>query len=179
MNLVINDEIHLSEFLASDQEACLTHLQEREISERTLRIPFPYSERDFHAWMEIVQKTTQEQGRPVHWAIRDSDGRLIGAVGFSEFQLGTSHRAQIGYWLARPYWGRGVMTAVVRRACKIAFDEFGLTKLTAHVFAGHAASARVLEKCGFQQEGYLRKHYLKDGQFLDALVFGLLRLPSA
>ena len=43
------------------------------------------------------------------------------------------------------------------------------------VFTGNPASARVLEKCGFVQEGYLRKHYLKDGKFIDARLFGLLR----
>ena len=48
-------------------------------------------------------------------------------------------------------------------------------KIIAHVFTHNPASARVLEKCGFQQEGFLRKHFLKDGQFIDARLFGLLR----
>ena len=48
-------------------------------------------------------------------------------------------------------------------------------KITAHVFADNPASARVLEKCGFQQEGFLRKHFLKDGQFLDARLFALVK----
>jgi ribosomal-protein-alanine N-acetyltransferase len=67
------------------------------------------------------------------------------------------------------------MTAVVQRVCRHAFEEFGLVKITAHVFSHNTASARVLEKCGFQQEGFLRKHFLKDGQFIDARLFGLLR----
>lgn len=65
--------------------------------------------------------------------------------------------------------------AVVQRLCQHAFDEFGLMKITAHVFTGNPASARVLMKCGFQQEGLLRKQFVKDGQFLDAMLFGLLR----
>ena len=48
-------------------------------------------------------------------------------------------------------------------------------KVTAHVFSHNLASARVLEKCGFQQEGFLRKHFLKDKQFIDARLFALLR----
>jgi len=48
-------------------------------------------------------------------------------------------------------------------------------KITAHVFSHNAASARVLEKCGFQEEGFLRKRFLKDGQFIDARLFALLR----
>lgn len=46
-------------------------------------------------------------------------------------------------------------------------------KITAHVFATNPASARVLQKCGFVQEGYLKKHYLKDGQYPDARLFAL------
>jgi RimJ/RimL family protein N-acetyltransferase len=48
-------------------------------------------------------------------------------------------------------------------------------KITAHVFVHNHASARVLEKCGFEQEGLLRKHYLKDGKYLDARLYSLLR----
>ena len=67
------------------------------------------------------------------------------------------------------------MTAVVCRACEFAFSEFGLVKITAHVFANNPASVRVLEKCGFAQEGYLRKHYFKDDHFLDARLYALLK----
>jgi RimJ/RimL family protein N-acetyltransferase len=67
------------------------------------------------------------------------------------------------------------MTAVVGRLCRHAFEELGLAKITAHVFVFNPASARVLQKCGFQEEGYLRKHYLKDGAFIDARLFALLR----
>jgi ribosomal-protein-alanine N-acetyltransferase len=67
------------------------------------------------------------------------------------------------------------MTAVVQHVCRHAFDEFGLAKITAHVFCHNPASARVLEKCGFVQEGFLRKHYLKDGSFIDARLFALVK----
>ena len=173
MKITVNEQIHLSEIQQSDDAAVLEHLKEKEIYDRTLRIPYPYTEGDFQAWMEIVKKTTEEQGQSVHWAIRNTDDFLIGGCGFSDFQIGKSHRAELGYWLAKPFWGRGIMTAVVRRACEFAFTEFGLVKIVAHVFADNAASAKVLEKCGFQQEGYLRKHYLKDGKYLDARAFAL------
>jgi ribosomal-protein-alanine N-acetyltransferase len=88
--------------------------------------------------------------------------------------IGKLHRAEIGYWLAKPYWGRGIMTAVVRSACEFVFAEFGLVKILAHVRADNAASAKVLEKCSFQQEGHLRMHCLKDGKYLNARLFGLV-----
>ena len=166
MKITVSDHIHLSEFQPSDQAAVLHHLKEKEIYDLTLRIPYAYTESDFQAWLQIVEKTTEQQGQPVHWAIRNEDDFLIGGCGFDGLQIGKSHRAETGYWLAKPYWGRGIMTAVVRSACEFAFAEFGLVKIEAHVFADNAASAKVLEKCGFQQEGYLRKHCLKDGKYL-------------
>ncbi len=174
MKIVVNDQVHLSEFHSSDKAALIQHLNDRDIYDRTLRIPFPYTDTDAEAFLARVAKATQQHGQPAHFAIRTGDDALIGGCGLNDFEIGKSHRAEVGYWLAKACWGRGVMTAVVQRVCQHAFEEFGLAKITAHVFAHNPASARVLEKCGFQQEGLLRRHFLKDGTFLDARLFALL-----
>jgi RimJ/RimL family protein N-acetyltransferase len=165
----------LTEVRPADKPALVKQLNDKEIYDRTLRIPYPYTDTHAEEWLALVAKITQEQGRPVQWAIRNAEDHLIGACGFNDFQMGKSHRAEIGYWLARQWRCQGIMTAVVQRMCQYAFEEFGLVKIIAHVNATNPASARVLEKCGFQEEGFLRKHFLKDGQFLDARLFGLLR----
>lgn len=174
MRIVVNDQVHLSEFLASDKEALVGHLNDREIYDRTLRIPFPYTDNDADEWLALYARITEQQGQVVHFAIRRPDDALIGGCGFNGFELGKSHLAEFGYWLAKPLWGRGIMTAVVRRVCQHAFEQFGLVKIIVHVHAQNLASARVLEKCGFQQEGFLRKHCLKNGEFIDARLFGLV-----
>jgi RimJ/RimL family protein N-acetyltransferase len=106
MKINVTDRIYLSEFLVADQSACIQHFKEKEIYDRTLRIPYPYTEADFHAWLEIVEKATKQQGQPVHWGIRNEHGFLIGGCGFDGFQVGKSHRAEIGYWLAKPFGAR-------------------------------------------------------------------------
>jgi RimJ/RimL family protein N-acetyltransferase len=175
MKISVNDQIHLSEVRSSDKDALIAYLNDRDIYDRTLRIPFPYTQNDADEWLGVVAKNTQQQGQPVTLAIRSGNDALLGACGFDGFQVGKSHRAEIGYWLAKPFWGRGIMTAVVQRVCQHAFEDFGLGKITAHVFSHNPASARVLEKCGFQEEGYLRKHYVKDDKFIDARLLALLR----
>src|SRR5262249_24628164 len=175
MHIFVNEHIHVSEFRPADTAALVEHLNDWGIYERTLRIPFPYTEPDAEKFLALVERSTQEQGQPLAWAIRDEQNRLIGGLGFEGLEVGKSHRAEIGYWLAGPYLGGGIMTAVVQRVCAFAFAEFRLVKITAHVFAGNTASARVLEKCGFEAEGFLKKHYLKDGQFLDAIPYALLK----
>src|ERR1043166_5166836 len=174
MNIIVNEQIHLSPFRPRDKAALIEHLNDRDIYERTLRIPFPYTAADADAWLALVERTTAQQGCPVRWAIRTADEAWIGSFGFQELEVGKSHRAEIGYALAKPFWGRGIMTEVVGRMCRHAFDELCLVKLTASVVSDNTASARVLEKNGFQEEGLLRKHYLKDGKPIDARVFGLL-----
>lgn len=174
MKIIVNEQVHLSEFCSSDKDALIAHLNDRDIYDRTLRLPFPYTDAAAEQWLALVGKITQQQGRPVQYAIRTADDALIGGCGFDGFQVGKSHRAEVGYWLAKPLWGQGIMTAVVGRVCQHAFEEFGLAKITAQVFSHNPGSGRVLEKCGFQEEGFLRKHFLKDDQFFDARLFALL-----
>ena len=109
------------------------------------------------------------------FALRRSEGTLVGVVGADDLDVGTTHRANLGYWLARPYWGRGLMTEAVRRYVRYALERLEVVRLTAEVFPWNEASARVLEKVGFRREGRLRRHREKDGALVDVLYYGLLR----
>jgi RimJ/RimL family protein N-acetyltransferase len=173
MHLLVNDQIHLTEFRPSDNAACVQHLGDREIYGRTIRIPYPYTEADFDNWLEITVKATEQHGEPIHFAIRTNDDSFIGGCGFDELTQG--HHAEIGDWLAKPHWGQGIMSAVVGRACEYAITQWKLVRITAHVFESNSASAGVLEKNGFVCEGHLRKHYLKDRRFIDGKLYALVR----
>ena len=174
MNLPIDNRMALSEFRSTDKACLVEYLNERDIYDRTLRVPHPYTEAAAETWLDIVARCTKREGQPIQWAIRDSEGDVIGGCGFDGLRIGKTHRAEIAYWLAKPYWGRGIMTAAVRRVCEHGVAEFGLVKIIAHVFDFNIASARVLEKCGFELEGSLRKHFEKDGRYIDAKLYGLL-----
>jgi ribosomal-protein-alanine N-acetyltransferase len=175
MNLEVSNGIRLTEIRRSDQDALIEFLNDRDVNATTVRIPFPYTAADAEDWFTTVGQLTRQNGQPVNWAIRNEADKLIGDIGL-ELEAGCrSHRAEIGYWLAKPFWGRGIMTAVVKAVCQHAFENLGLARITAHVFSFNDASARVLQKCGFEQEGYMKKHYLKDGKFIDAKAYGLVK----
>lgn len=173
MRLVVDDRLSLSEYVAEDAAACVAHLNDPVIHAGTLRIPSPYRTQDFDDWLDHVETETQRLGEPANFAIRDADGGLIGGIGFDAIVRG--HCAEIGYWLASPWRGRGAMMRVVAVACADAVARFDLVRITAHVFEFNVASARVLEKNGFRCEGLLRKRALKDGRFLDCRLFALVR----
>lgn len=172
MRIAINNSFALTEVRPTDKHAFVEHLNDREIYEVTLRIPYPYSEADADRFLEVVRSETNQHGQPSHFAIRDAEDGLVGCCGFNDVVPG--HRAEIGYWLARPFWGRGIMTAVVAAARDYALAQWRLVRISAYVFDLNAASARVLEKNGFACEGVHRKQFLKDGRFLDAKVYAFV-----
>jgi RimJ/RimL family protein N-acetyltransferase len=107
------------------------------------------------------------------------DGRPAGGIGF-HFAGDVHHlTVELGYWLAEPFWGRGIMSHAVRAMVGYGFDALPIERIEAYVFANNPASARVLEKCGFSFEGRLRRNVIKDGQVLDSLVYSILRDDAA
>lgn len=173
IRLPINPELSLTEFLPTDEAAVIEHLADREISDRTTDVAFPYGPEEFYRTMKTVaERAWGHGGCPLHFAIRDTNDLLIGCVAFSDLIDG--HSASLAYWLGKPFWGRGIMTAAVGVACQFAIDRWNLVRISAPVFDGNVASARVLEKCGFEFEGLMRGYYLKDGRFIDARLYSLL-----
>lgn len=165
----------LSPIEPSDREALVEHLNDKEIYDNTLTIPYPYKEEDADVWIKRRLEYREKTGRDLTFAIRDENGRLIGVVGAHQTEPGESHVTEIGYWLALPYWGRGIITNAVRAFVRHLFLEMEFTRITAHVFTHNTASVHVVEKVGFKKEGLLRKHYCKDGIYYDGFAYGLLK----
>src|SRR5262245_2093647 len=105
MRLVVNNGISLTEFKEADKPVVVQYLNDKDIYDRTLRIPYPYTDADADRWFALLDEMKREQGQPTHWVIRNESDELLGAVGFQDLRIGASHRAEIGYWLARPWWG--------------------------------------------------------------------------
>lgn len=175
MNLVISAQFFISDITPDDQAAYIEHLKEKQIYDQTLAIPYPYTAEDAQWWVNHVAENTRKQGRSSQWAIRRTDGYLIGGIGFHGAEIGKTHTSELGYWLAKPYWGKGLMTEAVKKVTAFAFEEFGLVRISAHVFYFNQGSARVLEKAGFTFEGTLRKHYKKDGKIFDGKLYSLIK----
>lgn len=175
LKIPLRDGFYLSGIQLTDKAALLEHLHSKDVYNTTLNIPHPYSEVDADSWLQKRIIHNSRQGKAVSLAIRNVEAKLVGVISADNLDVGATHKAEIGYWLARGYWGRGIMTDAVKAYVVYAFEELGLRKLVAHCFELNIGSARVLEKSGFKLEGRLRKHFRKDGRLLDARIYGVLK----
>jgi RimJ/RimL family protein N-acetyltransferase len=133
------------------------------------RFPHPYTEDDARGWIEYVAG----QDREIAFAIAVGP-EVIGCVGLEFCEDVHVFSAEIGYWLAEPYWGRGIVTRALRAVTEYAFATYDVVRLFAPVFSSNPASARVLEKAGYRREGTLRRSVFKNGEFLDQWIYAIL-----
>jgi ribosomal-protein-alanine N-acetyltransferase len=133
------------------------------------RFPHPYTR---HAGREFL-RTMQTQRPETLFAIAVG-GEAVGGIGFVMLADVERVSAEVGYWLAEPFWGRGIATEALVAVTRYAIETHGFTRLFAVPFASNQASCRVLEKAGYVLEGRLRKSAIKDGQIIDQLQYAFI-----
>ena len=166
------ERVELRAWCAGDERALVRHGDDRRVWRNlTDEFPHPYTLRDAEAWIERVAS----QGTPPQNFAIEFDGEPIGGAGFA--RLGDLARlsAELGYWLGHSHWGRGLATEACRLVSDYAFENFDFERLQAGVLDWNPASRRVLEKCGYELEGRLRRGAVKDGQVVDRWLYSRLR----
>jgi len=159
------------------------YASDREIAATTRGIQHPYPDGAAEKWIALHEELFQS-GKEVIFAISpgpewNSDKEPAGAVPELFGSIGLiieneDHRAELGYWIARPWWNRGIASHAARAVIEYGFTQLGLTRITAHHMLNNPSSGRVLEKAGMQREGLLRQHVRKWGEFHDVVLYGIL-----
>jgi [ribosomal protein S5]-alanine N-acetyltransferase len=154
-----------------DRETIVRHANNRKVSINLVdRFPYPYTAADARNWLETVIGFEPQ----TNFAI-DVAGEAVGGIGFVLQHDVARRSAEIGYWLSEEFWGRGIVTEALIAVTDHAFANYDVCRLYAHVFEWNGASARVLEKAGYQLEGRMRKSVTKDGQTIDQLMYAIIR----
>jgi ribosomal-protein-alanine N-acetyltransferase len=119
----------------------------------------------------------REQGTDMIWAI-EHEGRASGCVGLHAirfaFRAWRVDRAELGYWIAMPLWGQGLMTEAATAATRWGFETLGLHKVTVGCIEDNVASRRVIEKIGFRYLGKQEDDVWRAGRWWPHLRFELL-----
>ncbi|HKW81494.1 MAG TPA: GNAT family N-acetyltransferase [Casimicrobiaceae bacterium] len=119
------------------------------VAATTATIPHPYPDGAAAAWI-AGQSAARDRGVEFVYAICSVDGAtLLGAIALRPTAGDGPGRENIGYWIGRAYWGHGYATAATMAIVALAFGYLDCETLTASHLERNAASARVLEKCGF------------------------------
>ncbi len=135
-------------------------------------LPYPYTEQDGTDYISAM--LSADENETFAFAIT-VDEKAIGSIGV--FRQANIHRqtAELGYYIAEEYWGKGIMTEAVKQICRYVFDNSDIIRIYSEPFAQNMASCRVLEKAGFQYEGTLRSNAVKNGKVIDMKMYSLLK----
>lgn len=154
-----------------DLDSLLEHANDPRVA-ATVRdhFPSPYTRDDGLRWLAHATSG----GRGSSLAI-DVDGQAVGGIGVIAGEDVHRIKAEIGYWLGHAYWNRGIMTDAVRAYTDHLFATRELLRIEAPVFAINPASARVLEKAGYERESVQRNAAIKGGVVCDVWLYVRLK----
>lgn len=160
-------EYVIRDWTADDADSIVRYANNRKVAMWLRdRFPSPYTPAD----AEVFLGRVANQDPRMVFAIA-TRREAVGGIGLEFGEDVHRFTAELGYWLGEPFWGRGIMTDAVRLFTAWAFEHLAVHRIHAAVFDGNSASARVLEKAGFQREGRLRASVFKNGRTLDQLLY--------
>jgi RimJ/RimL family protein N-acetyltransferase len=170
--IIETEQLVLRPFTASDAGRVQELAGDKDIASTTLNIPHPYEDGMAEEWLATHQDRFRK-GESAIFAITHRDSaELIGAIGL---EIARDHnRAEMGYWIGKPYWNNGFCTEAAHAIVEYGFSELGIRRIQATHLKRNPASGRVMQKIGMVHEGCLREHVVKWGVAEDLEIYGLI-----
>ena len=173
MTIKKKQKFKLRPFHPGDVPALYKNINNKKIIDNLATVPYPYTLKHARDWVKRCIKREMAKDAVDFVLAIEIDNEAAGAVGLHK--IVRNHKAEIGYWLARKHWGKGIMTEAVKLMETRGRKKFGLRRIYAGVFAYNIGSKRVLEKCGFEFEGRQKKEIKKGKKYIDGLLFAKVR----
>ena len=137
----------------------------------TDQFPFPYTIGKGKTFIDYVSGAN-----PPNILAIDVNGETIGAIGLHPQSDIQKKNAELGYWLAEPYWGKGIMTEAIRRMVDYGFKNWDIDRIFARPFGTNIGSQKILEKTGFILEAKFEKTFYKNDEYVDELIYAIRRV---
>lgn len=161
----------LRPFTPEDAPDVHTHLADPRIADTTT-VSHPYPEGAAESWI-ASHGPAAAAGTGIAWAIVPLENdRPIGVI--SIMLTPTHRRGELGYWLAVPWWGKGVMGDAAQTVVAYGIETLGLHRIQARCLPYNIGSARVMEKAGLTFEGILRDYEFHKGDFVDLAMYAIV-----
>lgn len=157
----------------SDARDLATALSNKKVQDN-LRdgLPYPYTEKDGKEYISTMLAANENDTFAFAITV---NGKVIGSIGAFRQTNVHNKTAELGYYIAEEYWGKGIMTEAVKQLCDYVFSRTDIIRIYAEPFSYNIGSCRVLEKAGFRYEGTLRSNALKNGNVLDMKMYSKLK----
>jgi RimJ/RimL family protein N-acetyltransferase len=164
-------QFQLRPFTIEDLDSLVKFANNFKIAKNLMDVfPHPYSVEDGKAFIERSSKNSPQ----TIFAI-EVNGEAAGAIGLHpQFDVYRKN-AELGYWLAEPYWGKGIITKAIIQTVDYGFSNLDITRIFARPFGHNMASQKALEKAGFILEARLEKTIFKNGEYTDELIYAVRR----
>jgi RimJ/RimL family protein N-acetyltransferase len=168
---IMKENITLRPWELSDLSNLISYANNPNIAQNlTNAFPYPYTP---EAGLKFIAMTQSHS--PLHIFAICLNNQAIGGIGVHPQQDIHEKCIELGYWLAEPFWGKGIMSDVVKQMIAYAFKNFDVKRLYARPFSSNIGSQKVLEKCGFTHEATLKKSIFKNGVYLDELIYSIIK----
>ena len=160
--------VDLHKWTFADREALMALCNAVDRTFLSDRLPYPYTKADADWWLGMVAENDGKEGI---WRAIVVDWLLVGSISVERMADEQRNVGSISYMILTPFWSQGIGTEAVRKICGMAFQELALERIIGEVFPENLASARVLEKNGFQLERTKIGGVVKDGKPMDVKIF--------
>lgn len=166
-------KFHLRPFTLEDIPQLTKHANNPKIAANlTNQFPYPYTAQHAEKFISMAMSH-----QPTRIFTIDINGEASGGIGVHPQEDVYCKNAELGYWLAEPYWGNGIITEAIKQMIEYGFSNFAITRIYARPFSTNIASQRVLEKVGMTKEAVLKNAFYKNGIYLDEIIYSISR-PS-
>lgn len=161
----------LREIQLEDAPLVEKYASDDQLAKTTLNVPSPYPKGSAINYLTHTIESQKAGKLRILAVILKETNALIGlmSIGINI----TFQRGELGYWIGRPYWGKGYGTEAARKILEIGFNELKLNKVFAKAFLSNPGSYRIMEKIGLKQEGMLKEHVYRFNAFHDIVVYGM------
>lgn len=167
------DRLILGKIYASDIPKIIEYAGNIKVAETTLNIPHPYQEKDAVFWINIANKGFENKTQFTFGIRIKSTNEFIGGIGLKVNKR--FERAELGYWVAEPFWNKGYTTEAVSAILKFGFKTINLHKIYAMYLVENPASGKVMIKNGMIKEGELKDHTKKGEKYRSLFQYRLTR----